>query len=179
MSGPAASRRCLEASAGAGDAAEPGTAEGSRAWVAHPARWGSTAQVRGRGRCPARLPRARRPQGWGCHSLTTPAGPHLALARGWGRAERRGGPPAGLIRPRTPTGAAIPPHPRGKGCRQCSSSPQHRGRAVTSLGRSLTPSHPAPNSGLALSLGWKEAGGGWSCEPGVARVGPRLRRAWA
>lgn len=45
-----------------------------------------------------------------------------------------------------------PPHiPTGRGSTWSSSPLRRQGQAVTSLGRSLMPCHPAPSSGLALS----------------------------
>lgn len=66
---------------GRGGSAGDGRAR--RACAAHRARWGSTAQVRGRGRCPAGLSQVRHLQGWGCRPWRTPA-PTRAIGAGAG-----------------------------------------------------------------------------------------------
>lgn len=156
---PAASRRCLEASAGAGAAAEGGDGGSARgpAQIAPGARCGSTAQV---GVQAAALRIFRE---CGAHEdaalwrtlVPTPGG------SGLGRAARRGKSHHGLLRPGTPAGG--PSHPQGKGCRPVwlprAAVRPRPGCHLLGVG-AFIPCHPAPSPGLGFRMEW-----GWACKP--------------
>lgn len=152
---PPASARCLEASAGAGDAVRVRDARSGGRWAGSglhglSVRRASSAQVRGRGCCPRVVSGEGGggvPQGWGPPR-------HPARLLGVGAVGRD--VPWGL----PPSHQAWDPGGVGGGG---SPRPAAPGQAVTSLGRSLALSS-APGSGLTLSSG----GSGEVCSQGRA-----------
>lgn len=150
----------------------------SQAGLRSPSGWaGNSIQVRGRSPCPTHPVGGGAPARMGglipgVAPVVARSGLGLGLGRGQGCMAGRAA--HGAVRPRTLAGADHP-HPHREGCHPVQLLTREAARPSCHLpGAEPTPCHLAPNSIPAFSLGWKGAGGGWSCEPETVGVGVRL-----